>query len=54
MLATPSNQHLYMSTPESCVDLFTEGPPPATFGELVDTGYWLGRCEHPNIGNTGG
>jgi hypothetical protein len=44
----------YTSTEASCVDLFTEGFPPATFGQLVDAGYCLGRCEHPAIFNTGG
>ena len=46
--------HLYTSTEASCVDLFTAGPPPSTFGELVNAGYCLGRCEHPAIFNTGG
>lgn len=48
------SHHLYTSTEASCVDLFTAGPPPATFGELVNAGYCLGRCEHPAIFNTGG
>lgn len=48
------NHHLYMSTEASCVDLFTQGRPPATFGELTDSDYCLGRCEHPAIVNTGG
>jgi len=44
----------YNSTKESCIDLFTAGPPPATFGELVENAYCLGRCEQPAIFNTGG
>jgi hypothetical protein len=43
----------YESTPASCVDLFTEGPPPGTFGELVSADYCLGRCEQPMIVNSG-
>jgi hypothetical protein len=54
LMRLPDGHHFYNSTPESCVDLFTEGPPPGTFGELVDNDYCLGRCEHPNIVNTGG
>ena len=50
----PDNHHFYTSTDASCIDLFTEGPPPATFGELVDNAYCLGRCEHPGVVNTGG
>lgn len=46
--------HLYESTEASCVDLFTTGRPPATFGELVQKDYCLGRCEHPAVLNTGG
>ncbi len=43
----------YQSTPASCVDLFTEGPPPGTFGELMSADYCLGRCAHPMIVNSG-
>ena len=50
----PDGHQFYTSTAASCVDLFTEGFPPATFGQLVNAGYCLGRCEHPAIFNTGG
>jgi hypothetical protein len=48
-----SETDLYQSTMETCIDLFTEGPPPATFGELSGNGYCLGRCAHPPIVNSG-
>lgn len=48
------DHHLYQPTEASCVDLFTEEYPPATFGELKQKDYCLGRCEHPAILNTGG
>jgi hypothetical protein len=50
----PDNHPLYASTDASCVDLFTPGPPPGTFGQLVGNDYCLGRCAHPAIFNTGG
>ena len=43
----------YQVTPASCIDLFTQGPPPATFGELAANDYCLGRCAHPPIVNSG-
>jgi hypothetical protein len=48
-----SDTDLYESTMASCIDLFTEGPPPATFGELSGSGYCLGRCANPPIVNSG-
>ncbi len=48
-----SGHHFYNSTPQSCIDLFTEGPPPATFGELIGNDYCLGRCAQPAIFNSG-
>jgi hypothetical protein len=50
----PDGDPGYQSTVESCIDLFTQGSPPATFGELVENAYCLGRCGHPPIFNTGG
>jgi hypothetical protein len=49
-----SRHHLYTSTGASCIDLFTEGYPPATVGQLKQNDFCLGRCEHPAIVNTGG
>jgi hypothetical protein len=49
-----SKHQLYTSTRASCIDLFTQGRPPATVGELKQKDYCLGRCEHPAIVNTGG
>ena len=49
----PVGHQFYESTTASCVDLFTEGPPPGTFAELTDNGYCLGRCPHPPIINSG-
>ena len=43
----------YDSSDASCVDLFTQGRPPGTFGELASGGYCLGRCAHPMIVNSG-
>ena len=43
----------YISTENSCVDLFTRGFPPATFGELAGNDYCLGRCGHPAVYNSG-
>ena len=48
-----SMHHYYKSTPDSCIDLFTRGYPPATFGELVGNDYCLGRCAQPAIYNSG-
>lgn len=51
---TPPDVHpYYIQREESCVDLFTQGPPPATFAELTQNAYCLGRCEHPAIYNSG-
>jgi hypothetical protein len=47
-----AGQMYYHSTPASCVDLFTEGAPPETYGELVSREFCLGRCDHPFIVNT--
>jgi len=47
------DRRYYESTPESCIDLFTRGRPPATIGELVGNDYCLGRCAHPAIYNSG-
>jgi hypothetical protein len=49
-----ASDQVYISTKDSCIDLFTAGSPPATFGELVEHAYCLGRCAHPAIFNTGG
>jgi len=49
-----SGHRFYQASEASCVDLFTTGYPPATFGELVRKDYCLGRCTHPAIVNTGG
>lgn len=43
----------YTSTPDSCIDLFTRGYPPATFNELAGNDYCLGRCSFPAIYNSG-
>lgn len=43
---------VYQTTPASCVDLFTEGVPPETYGELVENAFCMGRCDHPLIVNT--
>ncbi len=45
--------HFYESTAASCIDLFTAGPPPGSFGELAGNDYCLGRCAHPPIVNSG-
>jgi hypothetical protein len=53
-LARFDNDHpWYTSTDSSCLDLFTQGRPPATFGELTANDYCLGRCQHPPIVNSG-
>jgi hypothetical protein len=54
LMRLDSRHHLYTSTRESCIDLFTEGYPPATVGELKQKDFCLGRCAHPAIVNTGG
>ena len=49
----PAGHPYYVSTDESCIDLLTAGPPPATVGELPpQSGYCLGRCDHPQVVNT--
>jgi hypothetical protein len=48
-----SNRKFYEPRVESCVDLFTVGYPPATFGELAGNDYCLGRCAFPAIYNSG-
>ena len=47
------NDRLCQVTDASCIDLFTAGPPPGTFGELTNNDYCLGRCAHPPIVNSG-
>jgi hypothetical protein len=49
----PNGHGWYVSTGASCLDLFTQGRPPATFGELTAHDYCLGRCMHPPIVNSG-
>lgn len=47
------NHQKYTRTASSCIDLFTEGEPPGTFGELIGSAYCLGRCADPPIVNSG-
>jgi hypothetical protein len=54
LIRLDASDQVYISTKKSCIDLFTAGSPPATFGELVEHAYCLGRCAHPAIFNTGG
>lgn len=48
-----SGHRHYQRTNDNCVDLFTEGVPPETYGELVAADFCLGRCDNPRIVNTG-
>lgn len=49
----PDTDELYQIKLESCVDLMFKGFPPAT--QLPEqSGYCLGRCEHPGIVNSAG
>jgi len=49
------NSHLfYRTTKASCIDLMTRGYPPQFRIDFPEqSGYCLGRCDHPNIVNTG-
>lgn len=47
------DHRLYKVDNNSCIDLFTQGYPPATYGQLTDNDYCLGRCKHPAIINSG-
>ncbi len=53
LLDKSAPHHLYERTDASCIDLFTVGVPPATFGELIGSAYCLGRCADPPIVNSG-
>lgn len=49
----PDEHPWYGEITGSCIDLFTAGYPPGTFGELTANDYCLGRCEFPPIVNSG-
>ncbi len=53
LVRLPDGNPLYGVTEASCIDLFTQGPPPGTFAELAGNDYCLGRCAHPPIVNSG-
>lgn len=53
LVRLPNDNWRYEVTEASCIDLFTQGPPPGTFAELAGNDYCLGRCAHPPIVNSG-
>jgi len=49
----PDSHEFYRPCKESCIDMMTRGFPPAYRIEFPEqSGYCLGRCQHPNIMNS--
>ena len=49
----PNSHPFYTSTKESCIDMMTRGYPPSFRIDFPEqSGYCLGRCDHPYIMNS--